>query len=311
MQSILFSCLIGLFMGICLGLLQEFLDDRVNSIDDGVRYLDLPSLGVVPALSATDARLLPKMKGVDPAAESYRVLRTNIHFAAVDAPVRTLLVTSSNPGEGKSTTAANLAFAMALDGKQVILVDTDLRRPSIHKLLGYRSTPGVTDVLLGHTPLDDALVINEDLPNLKTLTAGSTPPNPSELLNSRTFRNLVGDMTSRADIVIFDSPPALVTADSAILASQLDGTVIVIETGQTKKAAVRRSIQLLRQARANVLGAAYNKTRAQDGGDYYYYQYQYRYSTPAVEQQDADTQSVEGPDATGNRLVISSKEGTD
>ncbi len=97
--------------------------------------LGLPSLGHVPALSMDDAHLLPQMKGLDPASESYRVLRTNIHFASVDAPARTLLVTSSNPGEGKTTTAANLAFAMAMDGKTVILVDTDLRRPSLHKLL--------------------------------------------------------------------------------------------------------------------------------------------------------------------------------
>jgi len=305
-QSILFSCLIGLFVGLCLALLQEFLDDRINSVDEGVRLLDLPSLGVVPALSATDARLLPKMKGLDPAAESYRVLRTNIHFAAVDAPVRTLLVTSSNPGEGKSTTAANLAFAMALDGKKVILVDTDLRRPSLHKLLGLKSVPGVTDVLLGHTTLNEALVENEDLPNLKTMTAGSTPPNPSELLNSRTFRNLVNEMSNRADIVIFDSPPVLVTADAPILASQLDGTVLVVETGQTKKTALRRSVQLLRQARANVLGAAYNKMRAQDGGDYYYYQY--HYSTPTIENKNGASGHLTGGE-DGNGLIVPKREG--
>ena len=270
-QSIFFACLIGLFVGLCLALLQEFLDDRINTVADADRVLQLPSLGHVPALSASDAHLLPQMKGMDPASESYRVLRTNIHFATVDAPARTLLVTSSNPGEGKTTTAANLAFAMAMDGRKVILVDTDLRRPSLHKLLDLLPVPGLTDVLLGHAPLAPQEVMS----GLSVVTAGSTPPNPGELLNSRKFRNLVLELTEQADIVIFDSPPMLVAADAAILASQMDGTIIVVETGSTKKASARRTLAMLRQARATVLGIAYNKMRSQDAPGYYYYNYQY------------------------------------
>ena len=275
LQSIIFACLIGLFVGVCLALLQEFLDDRINSVDEASRVLGLPSLGFVPALSADDARLLPQMKGIDPASESYRVLRTNIQFATLDAPARTLLVTSSNPGEGKTTTAANLAFAMAMDGKRVILVDTDLRRPSLHKLLDLPPLPGLTDVLLGRSPLEP----REIMPGLSVLTAGSTPPNPGELLNSRTFRNLVQELTGLADLVIFDSPPALVGADAVILASQMDGTILVVESGQTKKAAARRTLQLLTQARATLLGVAYNKMRGQDSLGYYY---NYHYGTPAL-----------------------------
>lgn len=276
MQSIIFACLIGLFVGVCLALMQEFLDDRINSVDEATRVLGLPALGSVPALSAADAHLLPQMKGLDPASESYRVLRTNIHFATVDAPARTLMVTSASPGEGKSTTAANLAFAMAMDGKKVLLVDTDLRRPSQHKLLDLPPMPGLTDVLLGHTPLAP----HEVMPGLSVLTAGSTPPNPGELLNSRKFRNLVDDLMAQADIVIFDSPPVLAAADAVILASQMDGTILVVETGATKKGSARRTLQLLKQARATLLGVAYNKMRAQDGEGYYYYNYQY--TSPAL-----------------------------
>jgi len=305
-QSIIFACLIGLFMGLCLALLQEFLDDRLNTAEEAGRLLELPSLGHVPALSASDARLLPLMEGHSPASESYRVLRTNIHFASIDAPARTLLVTSSNPGEGKSTTAANLAFAMAFDGKRVILVDTDLRRPSLHKLLGETAIPGLTDVLLGHASIDEVLRQNADLPSLSVLTSGSTPPNPSELLNSRTFRTLVDDLSDRADIVIFDSPPSLVTADAAILASQLDGTVFVVEPGQTKKAAARRAVQMLRQARANILGVAYNKMRAKDSGDYYYYQYQY--STPAIQNGNGAKPKLVSKSSNATGLVSASKE---
>ncbi len=274
-QSVIFACLIGLFVGLCLALLQEFLDDRINTVADADRVLQLPSLGHVPALTAADAHLLPQMKGLDPASESYRVLRTNIHFATVDAPARTLLVTSSNPGEGKTTTAANLAFAMAMDGRKVILVDTDLRRPALHKLLDLPPVPGLTDVLLGHAPLAP----QEIMSGLSVLTAGSTPPNPGELLNSRKFRNLVATLTEQADVVIFDSPPALVAADSAILASQMDGTIMVVETGSTKKASARRALETLRHARATVLGIAYNKVRSQDSSAYYY---NYQYGTPAL-----------------------------
>lgn len=277
-QSIIFACLIGLFVGVCLALMQEFLDDRINSVDEATRVLGLPALGSVPALSAADAHLLPQMPSLDPASESYRVLRTNIHFATVDAPARTLMVTSANPGEGKSTTAANLAFAMAMDGKKVLLVDTDLRRPSQHKLLDLPPTPGLTDVLLGHTPLAP----HEVMPGLSVLTAGSTPPNPGELLNSRKFRNLVDDLTAQADVVIFDSPPVLAAADAVILASQMDGTIMVVETGATKKGSARRTLQLLKQARATMLGVAFNKMRAHDGEGYYYYNYQY--TSPALEE---------------------------
>lgn len=275
MQSIIFACLIGLFVGLCLALMQEFLDDRINTVDEANRILGLPSLGTVPALSAADAHLLPQMQGLDPASESYRVLRTNIHFATVDAPARTLMVTSANPGEGKSTTAANLAFAMAMDGKKVLLVDTDLRRPSMHKMLNLKPVPGLTDVLLGHA----ALAPQEVMPGMAVLTAGSTPPNPGELLNSRKFRTLVEDLMAQADVVIFDSPPVLAAADAVILASQMDGTILVVETGATKKGSARRTLQLLKQARATLLGIAFNKMRAQDGEGYYY---NYQYSSPAL-----------------------------
>ena len=274
-QSIVFACLIGLFVGLCLALMQEFLDDRINSVEDAARVLGLPSLGYVPALSPSDAHLLPQMTGPSPASESYRVLRTNILFATVDAPARTLLVTSAASGEGKTTTAANLAFAMAMDGRRVILVDTDLRRPSLHHLLELPPVPGLTDVLLGRAPL----LPQEVMPGLSVLTAGSTPPNPGELLGSRKFRSLVEDLTAQADLVIFDSPPILVAADAAILASQMDGTILVVETGVTKKAAAKHTLQLLKHARAVVLGVAYNKLRAQEGLGYCDYSYQYGLGT--------------------------------
>jgi capsular exopolysaccharide synthesis family protein len=235
--------------------------------------LGAPSLGLIPIISEGEPHLLPEMKGLASAAESYRILRTNIHFSAVDNPVQTLLITSSGPSEGKTTTATNIAFAMALDGKKVILVDTDLRRPSLHKTLKLPVAPGLTDLLLGHSTLADTLQPHEGFPNLSILCSGSTPPNPGELLNSRKFRSLVQELKESCDIVIFDSAPVLVAADSAILASQVDGTLFVVEAGSTKKTTSKRAMQILNQARASILGIAYNKMSSHEGEGYYRYNY--------------------------------------
>lgn len=269
--NIIFSCVIGLFVGLCLALLQEFLDDRINTVEDSDRLLGLPSLGYVPSLSGADAHLLPQMKDSRGAAESYRVLRTNINFASVDTPLRTLLVTSSTPGEGKTTTAINLAFAMVMDGKKVILLDTDLRRPTIHHLLGLGDIPGLTDVLGGQAQISDVLMQHNSVKGLMAMTAGAVAPNPSELLNSRKFHALLEQLTQQADMVIMDSPPTLAAADAQILASQADGVVLVVEPGETKKVAAKQTLALLRHARANVLGVAYNKMKSPPHGSYYYY----------------------------------------
>ena len=225
LQSILFACLIGLFVGVCLALMQEFLDDRINSVDEATRVLGLPALGSVPALSAADAHLLPQMQGLDPASESYRVLRTNIHFATVDAPARTLMVTSASPGEGKSTTAANLAIALADAGSRVLLVDADLRRPKLAEYMGLEGAVGLTDALIGRADLTD--VIQPWGKNkLYFLPAGSIPPNPSELLGSARMETILKEFNRSFNVVIFDTPPLLPVTDAAILAKKVGGARI-------------------------------------------------------------------------------------
>lgn len=276
--NISLSLMIGLFLGICLALLQDMLDDRISSMEETGRLLTLPSLGAIPLIPEGDSHLLTVMSGKEPAAESYRTVRTNVHFASVDSPIKTLLVTSAHPGEGKSTTATNIAMAMALDGKSVILIDTDLRKSNIHKLLNLMPVPGLTDVLFGHVLLDEALQTVESAPNLRILTGGSVPPNPSEVLNSQAFTALAKKLVGEADIVIFDSPPVLIGADAAILASQMDATMIVVAAGSTKKQAAAHAVNTLRQARARLIGVAYNKMSTTSGYGYYYYNhYHYNY----------------------------------
>jgi capsular exopolysaccharide synthesis family protein len=190
-----------------------------------------------------------------------------------------MLVTSAHPGEGKSTTATNIAMAMALDGKSVILVDTDLRRSNLHYLLKLLPVPGLTDVLFGHVSLDEVLQSVESTENLKVLTGGSMPPNPSEILNSRAFTSLLQKLVSKADVVIFDSPPVLIGADASILASQMDATVMVVATGTTKKIAARHAVGVLRLARARMIGVVYNKMTVSADYGYYYSHYYSPYYT--------------------------------
>lgn len=267
-QNILFSGLLGIFLGLCLALLQELLDDRINSPEEAERVLRLPNLGHVPLVEEEGLRLIRDISTFSPLMESYRSLRTNINFAAVGSEMRSIVVTSSVPAEGKSTTAANLAMAMALDGKRVIIVDADLRRPSLHKLFRTDSSPGLTDVLVGTHEIED-VVRSSGVENVSVIPAGSPPPNPSELLGSARMGELIGRLQEIADVVLFDTPPTLAVADSVVLASRTDGVLLVIGYGETKKANSKKALDHLRRANARVLGTVLNRVEGPNSGYYY------------------------------------------
>ena len=269
---VIFGAIMGLFMGLLCALGAEMFDDRLNSPADVERALRLPALGRIPVFTSDDLQMLAKMTGRRPEMESYKTLRTNLYFCSVDLPVKSLLITSAAPKEGKTTTSINLAFAIAADNKEVILVDTDLRLPSIHKVLGIPICPGLTDLLLGNSSLDDVLLDIPGVPNLKVITAGTIPPNPSELLNSQKFKMLMDELTNRVDMVICDGAPVLAVADSQIVSSLVDATMLVVSNGETRKASATHARHLLARARANVVGIAYNKSNSNEAG-YYYYQY--------------------------------------
>ncbi len=273
---ILLAGIAGLVLGVCFALLQEFLDDRVNAPEDARRLLGVPALGYIPNIDKEEQRLLSADSSGGSVLESYRVLRSNVRFAAVGEPLNSIMVTSTTPGEGKSVTAANLAIAMALDGKKVILVDADLRRPTVHEKFGIRNTPGLTNVLVGAMPIEKALQ-DTDIPNLKILASGPIPPNPAELLNSRAMELAQEQLKERADIVILDSPPCLSVADAQVLAATVDGLIYVVQLGSTKKSALRHGNELLRQAHAKILGVVYNKVTMDSGRSDYYYGYQSYY----------------------------------
>jgi polysaccharide biosynthesis transport protein len=248
---------LGLLLGCSLAFLLESLDDRITTPEEIDRLLGLPVLGYIPAI-AGDRRLLHRLPPHSPVAESYRGLRSSIRFSTVDPPLRTLALSSARAGEGKSTSAINLAFAMVMDGRRVILVDTDLRQPSLHRLLDLRSSPGLTDVLAGQCSLDDAVQAVAEH-ELLVLTSGPIPPNPAEMLNTAEMEALIRQLQERADLVIFDTPPCVPFTDAQVLGTKLGGVLLVAEIGTVRQAEVRRAREVLDQAHIRVLGVVSNK----------------------------------------------------
>lgn len=191
------------------------------------------------------------------AAEAYRQLRTNIQFSSLDRPCRTIMVTSTSPKEGKTTTLANLAITMAQTGTSVILVDCDLRRPSLHELFGLENSAGLTSLFIGNEPPAQHLQ-DTGIPNLRVLCCGPLPPNPSELLGSARMGEVIDALKNEASYVLFDSPPVVAVTDAAVLAARMDGVLLVVQSGQTKRDAAKRATALLEKVNARVLGVVLN-----------------------------------------------------
>jgi succinoglycan biosynthesis transport protein ExoP len=273
--NLMLTAVLALALGVAMAFLQEFLDDRVNSPDDLERISAIPTLGHVPLMAGTDTKLVSALPANSHVAESYRALRSSIGFAGIDAPIRRLQVTSASKGEGKTITSINLATAMAMDGKRVILVDADMRRPSLHRVLQLPSAPGLSDLLAGNHLVDDAIQETE-VENLRIITAGPIPPNPAELLGSRRFDQLLQELEDRADVVIYDTPPCLPVTDPLIIAGRMEGVVLVLHVGQTRKAAVKHAEEMLTRARARIIGIIFNRVQQNKGG-YYYHHYYYHY----------------------------------
>lgn len=199
--------------------------------------------------------------------EQYRLIRSNIMFSAIDKKVKSIMITSSEPAEGKSTTAINLAIVLAQQGQQVLLVDADLRRPSIHYGFQVSNIRGLTSVLTRESELEDT-IIRTHIPYLDILTSGTIPPNPSELLNSRSMENLIKVLNENYDFVVYDTPPILAVTDPQILANKCDGVVFVVASGKTHKERALKAKQLLQKAQSRILGVVLNGIETKKG-EYY------------------------------------------
>ena len=287
-QYLLVAVVFGLALAAAGAYLIEYLDDSVKDARAVERMLQVPALGAVPALPDRDgkpsSRIIMAQNTLQPAAEAYRVLRTNLQFTAVDRDLRLLQVTSPSPGEGKSMTAANLAATLAHGGKHVILVDADFRRPIQHKLFSLRNTYGLTLALLGHADSLESLLQETGVANLHLLTTGPLPPNPSELLGSKRMQNVVMELLTMADVVVIDSPPVTVVSDTAIIASMVDGVLLVLRAGHTRNDYAKRAMAALQHVNARVLGFVLNDVSSKATGYHYDYGYNYGYSYVMAEE---------------------------
>ena len=206
-----------------------------------------------------------------PVAEAYRTLRTNIQFAKVDGDLKVIMFTSAGPGEGKSTTTANTAVAMAQAGKRVIIIDCDLRKPVQHKIFGKRNR-GVTNILVEDCSVAE-LVQDTDIGNLQVLTSGPIPPNPSELLGAARMREIINTAREMADIVIIDAPPTVAVTDACVLASGVDGIILVLGAGLVRPEMAQKARELLNNANGHLLGVILNRVEIEEEHAYYYYYY--------------------------------------
>lgn len=209
-----------------------------------------------------------------PVSEAYRVLRTNIQYSSVDKPLKTIVVTSAGPMEGKTTTIANLAVTFAQAGSKVLLIDTDLRKPKVHKVFTLLNSRGLTNLLTSKDGFV-SFIRHDVVENLDILTSGTIPPNPSEVLNSNSMRDFLEKVKAEYDIILLDSPPVGSVTDASIISTYVDGTILVAKSGKVEIDAVKRAKETLEKVNANIIGVVLNNLDKKTLGNNYYYQYYY------------------------------------
>ncbi|MEL1226690.1 MAG: polysaccharide biosynthesis tyrosine autokinase, partial [Candidatus Neomarinimicrobiota bacterium] len=293
----------GLFFGFIVGILFiiiiELIDNTVKTNFD-IEKNSLTVLGVIPAIGKEDSsaknrisrlfkpmfvgqsskvaikrRLITKEDPRSPVSEAYRSLRTSMLYTGIDKMTKSILVSSAGPGEGKTTTVANMAITYANLGKKTLLVDTDLRRPVVHKIMNLDKEPGITNYLAGNINDFNELIRETDIDNLYAVTSGIIPPNPSELLGSKRMADLIDSLEKDWDMILFDSPPLVAVTDATMVSKAIDCIIIVVKVGQTDKKAFEHTIQSLRNVNAPIEGVVLNAVSHKNSYGSYYYYYQY------------------------------------
>jgi polysaccharide biosynthesis transport protein len=295
-MNMLLGVIFATGFGLGYAFLREYLDNTVKAVEHLERK-GLTVLGIIPDLSQQNinggdkSKMMPSKGGTDfqrrlityedpksPISESYRTLRTNITYASADKVIKSLIISSPQPGEGKSTTVANLAIAFAQLRKRVLLIDTDLRKPVQHNVFGHPRGPGIAEYLIGEITDFSTLILKTKVDNLSIVTAGGLPPNPSELLGSNRMSELVAQLEQDWDMVLFDSPPIVAVTDASMISAEIDAMVMVVKAGQTDKSAIDRAIDTLNNVKAPLVGVILNAANPETlGGKYSYYYSYYSY----------------------------------
>jgi non-specific protein-tyrosine kinase len=270
------ACVLGFLLGLGIAFLLEALDNTLRTPEDVSGQLGLPVLGVIADSHFANDRPAVIAEPRSPVAEAFRTLRTNLQFASVDVPLRTILVTSPSPGEGKSTIAANLATVIAQGGKRVVILDADMRRPTVHQIFDVKNENGLTDLVLNGNHNPGHQTQQTTVEGLTVLTSGELPPNPVELLGSEKMSALIEAISRQADVVVIDSPPVLMVTDSSVLAQRVDGVLLVIRQGETNLEIARQSLEQLQRVGANVVGAVLNGVKFGRSSYYYHYKDYYQ-----------------------------------
>ncbi|MEQ8767957.1 MAG: polysaccharide biosynthesis tyrosine autokinase [Planctomycetota bacterium] len=280
--NVVLAALLGIIGGFGLACFLEYLDDTVKSQDDVNRLLELPTLGMVATFDRRadpeEGELITHSNPKSVISEAYRGIRTNLSFGALGGDRRVVLVTSSNPGEGKSLSSSNLAVALAQGGNRTLLVDADFRKPRIHKIFNMDNAMGITNTLgQSQIPLDE-VIRNTPVESLYLLTSGPIPPNPSELLGSQRMRQVLQQLREKFDFVVFDSPPVNFVTDASVLSQLVDCTVLIVHAGETRSRTAQRAVEQLRTVGSNLGGVILNNVDLHRGGGSYRYYYQYGYA---------------------------------
>jgi capsular exopolysaccharide synthesis family protein len=306
MLMIMLAFMVSLAGSVGLVLFIEYLDNTIKNVEDVTRYVQLPALGVIPAISAsaarklaskksgkhkalTDGAKLPGMGEFKPgqlmaldtrstAAEAYRALRTSVLLSAAGRPPKKILVTSSQPGEGKTTTCINTAISLAQLGASVLIIDCDLRKPTTHKVFGVDHVLGLSTYLSRDVTLD-GLIQKLPINNVSLLPCGPIPPNPAELISSEKMRSMLALLSERYDHILIDSPPLINVTDPVILSRMVDGVIMVVHGGKSTRYVVRRARQELTSVGAKIFGVVLNNVDLRHEGydGYYYGRHSYSY----------------------------------
>jgi capsular exopolysaccharide synthesis family protein len=284
-RNIIIALLLSLGIGVGLAFLLDYLDDTLKTIEDVDRHIHLPTLALIPAPresrrllarsshepdagASTALALIEDVRS--PVAEAYRHLRTSLLLSSAGQPPKTILVTSSQPSEGKTTTVVNIATMLAQTGADVLVLDCDLRRPRVHAHFNMANARGVTNYLSGESQVAELVQTYPALPNLKVITSGPVPPNAAELLGSDEMRKLIYLLSENFTHIVIDSPPAISFTDASILSTMVDGVMLVVHGGRSSRAVVRRAKQQLLDVGAHIFGIVLNNVKL-EGTDYYYY----------------------------------------